>query len=106
MVHRVEKARDTQEETKEQFKSALAQFTAATNFRGGDLEAIYTKLNDAYEGSVRKAEEVRSRIEDIEDVSQALFAEWEQEIAQYSNASFKRSSQDKLNATKSIIISW
>lgn len=100
MVHRVEKARDTQEETKEQFKSALAQFTAATNFRGGDLEAIYTKLNDAYEGSVRKAEEVRSRIEDIEDVSQALFAEWEQEIAQYSNASFKRSSQDKLNATK------
>ncbi|MBX3639771.1 MAG: DUF2959 domain-containing protein [Nitrosomonas sp.] len=100
MVHRVEKARDTQEETKEQFKSALAQFTAATNFRGGDLEAIYTKLNDAYEGSVRKAEEVRSRIEDIEDVSQALFAEWEQEIAQYSNVSFKRSSQDKLNATK------
>ncbi|MBX3628857.1 MAG: DUF2959 domain-containing protein [Nitrosomonas sp.] len=100
MVHRVEKARDTQEETKEQFKSALAQFTAVTNFRGGDLEAVYTKLNDAYEGSVRKAEEVRSRIEDIEDVSQALFAEWEQEITQYSNASFKRSSQDKLNATK------
>lgn len=100
MVHRVEKARDTQEETKEQFKSALAQFTAATNFRGGDLEVVYTKLNDAYEASVRKAQEVRSRIEDIEDVSQALFAEWEQEITQYSNANFKRSSQDKLNATK------
>ena len=100
MVHRVEKARDTQEETKEQFKSALEQFTAATNFRGGDLEAIYTKLNDEYETSVSKAEEVRSRIEDIEDVSQALFAEWEQEITQYSNASMKRSSQNKLNTTK------
>jgi hypothetical protein len=57
-------------------------------------------LNDEYEASVRKAEEVRSRIEDIEDVSQALFAEWEQEITQYSNANFKRSSRDKLNATK------
>ncbi len=101
MVHRVEKARDTQEETKEQFKSALAQFTAATNFRGGDLEATYTKLNDEYEASVSKAEEVRSRIEDIEDVSQALFAEWEQEITQYSNANMKRSSQNKLNTTKS-----
>jgi hypothetical protein len=100
MVHRVEKARDTQEETKEQFKSALAQFTAVTNFRGGNLESVYTQLNDEYEASVRKAEEVRSRIEDIEDVSQALFAEWEQEITQYSNANFKRSSRDKLNATK------
>ena len=56
MVYRVEKARDTQEETKEQFKSALEQFTAATNFHGGDLEAIYTKLNDEYEASVSKAE--------------------------------------------------
>lgn len=100
MVYRVEKARDTQEETKEQFKSALAQFTAVTNFSGGDLEAIYTKLNDEYEASVNKAEEVRSRIEDIEDVSEALFAEWEQEIAQYSNANLKRSSQNKLNTTK------
>lgn len=100
MVHRVEKARDTQEETKEQFKSALQQFKAATNFSGGDLEAVYTKLNDEYEASVSKAEEVRSRIEDIEDVSQALFTEWEQEITQYSNANFKRSSQNKLNVTK------
>ncbi|MCB1950304.1 DUF2959 domain-containing protein [Nitrosomonas sp.] len=100
MVYRVEQARDTQEETKEQFKSALAQFTAATRFNGGDLEAIYTKLNDEYEASVGKADEVRSRIEDIEDVSQALFAEWEQEIAQYSNANLKRSSQEKLNTTK------
>ena len=39
MVYRVEKARDTQQETKEQFKSALEHFTAVTNFQGGDLEA-------------------------------------------------------------------
>ena len=41
MVYRVEKARDTQEEAKDQFKSALAQFTKLTNFQGGDLEEIY-----------------------------------------------------------------
>ena len=78
MVSRVEKARDTQEETKEQFKSALEQFTAATNFDGGDLETTYKNLNDAYEASVAKAEEVRSRIADIESVSEALFTEWKQ----------------------------
>jgi hypothetical protein len=100
MVSRVEKARDTQEETKEQFKSALEQFTAATNFSGGDLEATYKQLNDAYETSVNKAEEVRSRIADIESVSEALFTEWKQEITQYSNASMKQSSQRKLDSTQ------
>lgn len=100
MVHRVEKARDTQEETKEQFKSALEQFTAVTQFKGGDLEATYNKLNGEYEASVKKAEEVKYRISEIEDVSEALFSEWENEITQYSSASLKRSSQSKLNETR------
>jgi hypothetical protein len=100
MVYRVEKARDTQQETKEQFKSALEQFTAATNFSGGDLEATYNQLNDAYEASVGKAEEVRSRIADIESVSEALFTEWKQEITQYSSASMRQSSQRKLDTTQ------
>lgn len=101
LVYRVEKARDTQEETREQFKSALEQFSAATNFKGGDLEEIYKKLNGEYEASVDKAKEVRSRIEDIESVSAALFREWEQEITQYSNSALKQSSQDRLTETKS-----
>ena len=100
MVYRVEKARDTQQETKEQFKSALEQFTAATNFQGGDLEATYKKLNDAYEASAGKAEEVKNRIADIESVSEALFTEWKQEITQYSNASLRQNSQKKLDATQ------
>lgn len=99
MVSRVEKARDTQEETKEQFKSALAHFTSVTNFKGGDLEEMYNKLNDEYEASVDKAEEVKERIAAIEDVSEALFAEWREEITQYSNLALKRSSQQKLNET-------
>ena len=100
MVHRVEKARDTQEETKEQFRSALEQFTAVTNFSGGDLEQVYNKLNNEYLASVDKAEEVRKRIEDIEDVSEALFAEWEEEIQEYSSATLKRSSERKLENTR------
>ena len=101
LVHRVEKARDTQEETKEQFKSALEHFTVVTNFKGGDLEANYEKLNTEYEASVAKADELHDRISDIEDVSQALFNEWEQEIAQYTNQAMKHSSQQKLVATRS-----
>lgn len=100
LVYRVEKARDTQEAAREQFKSALEQFTAVTNFRGEDLEDIYKKLNSEYEASADKAKEIRSRIEDIESVSAALFREWEQEITQYSNSALKQSSQSKLNTTK------
>jgi len=101
MIHRVEKARDTQEETKEQFKSALAQFTAVTTFKGGNLEATYNKLNDEYEDSIDQAQLVRKRIADIKDVSEALFEEWEEEIAQYSSASLRRNSQSQLSSTKS-----
>ncbi len=100
MIHRVEKARDTQEETKEQFKSALEQFTVVTNFKGGDLEAVYNKLNNEYEDSVDQADLVRKRIEDIKDVSEALFEEWEEEITQYSSASLRRNSQNQLSTTK------
>ena len=100
LVHRVIKARDTQQEAKQQFKSALEQFTALTNFKGGDLQDTYEKLNEEYEDSVAKAEELQKRIEDIEDVSESLFEEWEDEIGQYSSASLKRSSKQKLRETK------
>lgn len=100
MVHRVEKARDTQEETKEQFKSALEQFTVTTNFSGGDLEAVYNKLNGEYEDSIDQAKMVRKRIDDIKDVSEALFEEWEAETADYSSANLRRSSMQQLSETK------
>lgn len=100
MVYRVEKARDTQMEAKQQFKSALDQFTQLTQYDGGDLEKTYNKLNDEYEDSVDKAKEVRKRIEDIEDVSEALLKEWKEEINEYSSASLKRSSEEKLKATE------
>ena len=100
MVHYVENARTTQQETKEQFKSALEQFTALTHFKGGDLEDTYNKLNSEYEDSVDKADEVRKRIADIEDVSEALFEEWADEITEYSSDSYKRLSQQNLTATQ------
>lgn len=100
MTYRVAKARDTQQQTKEQFKSALEQFTAITRYQGGDLETIYKRLNNEYQDSVKQADLVHKRIRDIEDVSGALFREWETEITQYNNAAFKASSQQKLTATK------
>jgi hypothetical protein len=101
MKFRVEKARETQEETKEQFKTTLEQFTALTNFQGGELEATYKKLNASYQASKKKAEEINFRISEIEKVSDALFSEWETELEQYSNGKLRNRSEQKLRDTRS-----
>jgi len=100
MKFRVQKARETQQETKEQFKTAMEQFTALTNFQGGDLEVVYNKLNAEYEASKKKVEEVDYRISEIEKVSEALFSEWEEELGQYSNAKLRARSEQKLRDTR------
>jgi len=100
LVDRVEDARDAQQESKQEFKSALEKFSHVLNFDGGDLEDKYNELNDKYESSEEAAAEVSDRISDIEDVAEALFSEWSDELKQYSNANLRRSSEKKLRNTK------
>lgn len=100
MVSDVQKARDAQQEAKEQFKSALERFTTVLNVKGGELQDKYDTLNAEYEKSEAKANAVRDRIASVEDVSQALFEEWEAELKEYSSATLRRSSQKKLTQTR------
>ena len=100
MVSDVEKARDAQQEAKEQFKSALDRFTTVLNVKGGELQGKYDTLNAEYERSEAKAQAVRDRIASVEDVSQALFEEWEAELKEYSSANLRKSSQAKLTQTR------
>ena len=100
MVDRVEAAKESQEEAQEQFKSALAEMTALINFDGGELEDQYKVIQEQYEDSKAAAELVSSRIEKIEDVSDALFEEWQDEIEQISSANLQRQSSTKLKETQ------
>ncbi len=100
LVERVGKARDAQQEGKEQFKSALEKFSSVLNFKGGALEDKYKQLNEEYEDSEEAADDVRSRIDAVESVAEALFEEWKEELGQYTNASLKRDSKDKLRNTR------
>ena len=100
MVDRVGEARDSQEEAKVQFKSALEQFSTVLNFKGGKLEDKYNTLQAEYDKSAARAEEVKNRIDAVEDVSDALFAEWEDELDQYSSASLRRDSERKMVETR------
>ncbi len=100
LVDRVEDARNAQEEAKEQFKSALEEFSTVLGFHGGELQDKYETLNDAFEDSEKKAKDVSDRIDAVESVAEALFDEWESELSQYSNRNLRQTSQGKLTRTR------
>nr|WP_117235612.1 DUF2959 domain-containing protein [Vibrio maerlii] len=100
MVDRVEDAKSSQQDAQEEFTSALEALSALTNFQGGELEDVYNQINDKYEDSEKAAQDVRDRIAAIEDVSDALFDEWQEELELYTSASLRRSSEQKLKETQ------
>ncbi len=100
LVSDVEKARDAQADAKEQFKSALEHFSSVLNFKGGDLQEKYDKLSAVYEQSETRANAVHDRVSSVENVSEALFSEWKDELKEYSNSNLRRTSQRKLDQTR------
>ena len=100
LVSRVQKARDSEEAAKEQFKTTYQRFQELTHFKGGDLEAEYNKINAAYESAKERADAVSGRIESVDKVANDMFAEWQQELSQYQNAELRRQSEQKLNESK------
>ncbi|MFA0503789.1 DUF2959 domain-containing protein [Vibrio sp. 10N.222.54.B12] len=101
MVDRVEDAKESQQDAQEEFTSALEALSSLTNFSGGDLEDMYNQINDKYQDSEKAAQNVSDRIAAIEDVSDALFEEWQSELDLYTSDSLRRSSEQKLRETKS-----
>jgi inorganic pyrophosphatase len=100
LVDRVQDARDAQEQAKEQFQSALEQFTAVVGYEGGELEKTYKRLKNELERSEDRAQAVHKRIADVQDVAKALFREWQAELNDYTNANLKSLSQQRLEQTQ------
>ncbi|CAD5379502.1 conserved exported hypothetical protein [Pseudomonas sp. OF001] len=100
LVDRVEAARDAQQEAKEQFRDALERYRSVVQVDGGELEERYRALDSEYRSSEDSANAVRARIAAVEDVAEALFDEWEGELAQYSNASLRSASARELARTR------
>ena len=100
LVSRVEDASESQGEAKEQFKSALERFNSVVRYEGGDLQSKYETLQAEFDQSEAAAKDVRKRIDSVENVAEALFDEWEDELRQYSNAQLKRSSERSLEDTR------
>jgi hypothetical protein len=101
LVDRIEDARDDQNEAKEQIKTAMERFTEVVEFDGGELKKTYNRLQTELDRSEASAMDVRKSIAKVEDVSEALFKEWEKEIELYSNDTLRRESTRTLDDTRS-----
>jgi hypothetical protein len=100
LADRVDATRQAQQEAKEQFADALQRFLAVTKADGGDLQRKYEEMSGQFKRSEAQAKEVREKIAAVEDVAQALFREWKQELAQYSNATLRSDSERQLATTQ------
>ena len=101
LVDNVKEARQEQVEAKKEFANALEQFKSVVNFKGGDLEAMYNKLNKSYQNSESQATAVKDKITGVKRVADALFTEWRGEVAEMKDdPSLQQSAQKLFNQTR------
>lgn len=100
VVVQVDQACESLKESRDQFVDALEKFKTLVRVGEGTLEQRYQQLKRRYDLCRAKADQVSQRIQAIEQVSEALFAEWENELELYSNKALRARSQQQLKKSR------
>jgi len=100
VVVEVDQACESLKASRDQFVDALEKFKQFAKTDAGPLEQRYQLLRRRYEQCCTKADQVGLRIRAIEEVSEALFAEWETELELYSNRALRARSQQQLKKSR------
>jgi len=100
LVDRIKDTTETQEEAKQQFKTAYEELSGLIDVNDKGLEKKYNSMSDAVEASELKSKELDARIKSVDQVANALFSEWQDELSQYTSESLRRTSQQNLQSTK------
>ncbi len=96
----VEAAREDQAQASEEFKDALTRIKELTGFQGGELEDAYSRLKGDLEDCQQRAAVIDDRIGNVEQIAADLFLEWEGEIGQMTNPTFRSKSRQSLSRTR------
>jgi len=99
LVSQVADAREQQEDTREQFSSALEEFRATFNTEENKLSKAYDSLVSNYDDCQTEAERLKTEIAKVKELSGDLFTEWDGEIEEQTNASYKSSMAKQKTAT-------
>lgn len=100
VVMQVDQACNSLRESRDQFVDALEQFKSLVGVDDTPLQHRYQLLKRHYDQCRYKAEQVSQRIQSIEQVSEALFTEWETELNLYSNRVLRSRSQQQLKKSR------
>ncbi|WP_446811534.1 DUF2959 domain-containing protein [Methylomonas sp. 2BW1-5-20] len=100
VVMQVGQACESLKESRDQFVDALDKFKSIVHLPDSSLEQRYQQLKRRYDLCKGKADQVGQRIQAVEEISEALFAEWEMELALYSNRALKARSQQQLKKSR------
>ena len=100
LVDRIKDTSSTQEDAKQEFKTAYEKLSELVDVQDNGLEKKYNKLKKAVEDSEERTAELKSRIASVDQVAEDLFKEWEQELGQYQNDRLRNISANNLNTTK------
>jgi hypothetical protein len=100
LVDRIQDTAEAQEEAKQEFKSAYEELATLINVDDKGLDAKYKQVAAAYERSEDSSESLKDHIASVDSVANNLFAEWEQELTQYTSDNLRNNSAANLAKTK------
>jgi hypothetical protein len=100
LVERVQEARESQGEAKQQIQTTFEAFQGLTGFQGGELEANYKKFKAMHDQCSARATDVNKRITAVEKVSNDMFREWGTEIGQIQNPNMRAQSEQMKGDTE------
>lgn len=101
LLDRVDAARSAQGDAEQAYVDALTAFRAVVAVDAGELESVYLKLKASHDEATARAQSFGDRVAAVESVADALFKEWEGELAQYSDAGLRAKSKAQLERTRS-----
>jgi hypothetical protein len=96
----VETVKKDQEKAADVFEDALESLRGLYEVDAGGLEKAYDEIKDDYENATDRAAEIGDRIDTIDSIAEDLFDEWDREIDEISNASYRAKSREKLEETR------
>ena len=100
LVDRVEDARDSQADTREEVLAAYEELNILIGEEGGELERQYKRLDRKVERSKDAIEDLDDHLAAIDEVSADLFEEWEEELAEYNSAALRADQEQKLRESR------
>lgn len=97
----VSKVKDEQEDTEEAFKGTLYRLRRVDRSERASVEEQLAMLDESYQKTQEKMDEVSSRIEKLDTIAKDMFEEWRDEIKTMEHDEFKIKGEQKLTDTRS-----